>query len=207
MKLTNITRFAVASCALVGTVMVATSQPGAGQQGAGDFPEHSMIPQQVSMTQVQEFKDAATLHLNDMLNHQMNGGGAGSQLRGSKTKFNETTIIHTSVFINAINDTIVRYKEWNGRAVGPSTGPMREATPAETAVLKYVFDNGVDMLSRTGTAGGMKGMASPAGISAHITPKDMGMSPEQFKQVMIQYAMEKQGRFWRDAASGLATGK
>lgn len=208
MKLTSITRFAVASLALVGTVMVATSQPGGiPQAGQDDFPEHTMIPQKVSLGQMQEFKDAATLHLNDMLEHQMDGGN-GQQLRGKKTKFNETTIIHTSVFLSAVNDTVVRYKEWSNALVGPSSGPMRPPTDAELAVLKFVFDKGVDMVGRSsGVAGGPSATASPAGIEAHISVKDMGLNENQFRQMVMQYAVQKQGRFWRDAASGLASGR
>ncbi len=221
MKLNSVTRFIVVSCTILGTVVVATSQPGmeAVQQG-GNWPEHSMIPDNVSLAQVAEFHDAATLHLNDMQKNITGSGGAGPQMRGKKTKFNETTILHTKAFLSAVDDTLVRYQKWetSARPVGPSSGPMVKLSAAEVAVLYYVFDEGVHHLrdTTTGQATGKAGTAKvkppfanagPDGISAKISAEDMGMTSAQLKQMVAQYCESHPMRFWNQARVGLASMK
>lgn len=218
MKLNSVTRFIVVSCTVLGTVVIATSQPGgANPQQRGNWPEHSMIPDKVGLNQMAEFQDAATLHLNDIIKNHGNGGGAGPQLKGKKTKFNETTIIHTSVALSAVTDTLVRYKQWETGAVAPGTGPMRPLTAAETAVLSYVFDEGVQMLRERGSGlatgkrdaatgqatGRRQTMAGPDGIVVDITGDDLGMSHQVFKRQVAQYIDAHPMRFWNEARVGL----
>ena len=69
-------------------------------------------------------------------------------------------------------------------------------------MLFYIFDQGIDRISKGGTA---SATASPTGIKGNISAKDMGMTPGQLKQAVIQYIDSHPMRFWNEARVGLAS--
>ena len=204
MKFNSTVKFVVVSCAILGTVIVATSQPGKTTVVQVDaWPTHSIMPQRVSMNsvppQMQEFKDAATLHLNDIQKAMM-----GSYL--GKFPPQRYVVIET-VWRSILNTKIYKSDPILNGAVkgGGSTG--HQITPEELAMLYYTFDQGVDMIGKTGAATSAKAEVTPTGIEAKISAKDMGMTDGQFKQMVMTYVDNHPMRFWNQARVGLASGR
>ena len=200
MKLNSITRFGIVAMTILGSVVVVTSQPTAGarQQGAV-WPTHRMIPASVPMAQMQEFKDAATLHLNDI---QKFGPGVGADCtaRGIKTRVIASTTIMRDFFtsIVVVVDNIIT-------TPGAGGGPhVKKMTPSELACMYYAFDQGIDMMSGKAMP---KVTVTPTGISGHMSPKDMGMTDGQFRQMAMTYVDNHPMRFWNEARTGLASGR
>lgn len=189
----------VLSASVAGTVLVVSSQPGvvtAKQDGGGTI--HRIIPDRVGLDQLQEFKDAATLHLNSVQKATMSG-----LQRGSKAKsYIATTILRDffDKYITQIPSSAVS----SGGTGGPITG--RSVSPAELAALYYAFDEGVDLVKKSGAK--MSDVQSnPMYIEGKMTPKDFGMTPDQFKQAVAQYVESHPMRFWNQARVGLASGR
>ena len=194
MKFSHFTRFAVVSGAILGTFMIATSQPGSAKAQQGEsWPTHKLMPKSVDISQVQEFKDAASLHLNDLQKNvlEMNG-----------RKYPNITIVITKVdFVNVWHDQCFILKDAKAGGAGGQGKPI---TPAELAMLYYVFDQGIDRITKGSSA---SGTVTPTGITGNFTPKDMGMTPQQFKQTVMQYVETHPMRFWNEARVGLASGR
>lgn len=195
MKLTLISRITVVSFSVLGCVLVASSQPGV-QQG-GSWPKHSITPTQVSLSQVQEFKDAASLHLNDV---QRNLGLSNQQARW-------TAVAVKSFYKDAfIEKAVIWYTDAVSGGSSGSGVPAKKISPAALAALYYTFDQGIDIIARnpksTATA-----TVTPTLITANIKPSDMGMSSGQFNQAVMQYVDSHPMRFWNEARVGLASGR
>lgn len=204
MKASASIKFGVISCAFLGTVMVVTSQPGTQGGQTGGFPSgiggvrHNLIREKVTMAQVQEFKDAATLHLNDV----QKGLTEGRKVSTSTNYIAQT--IYRDVF-----DKYITRIPFDRIAAAPGGGPTvaRMTTPAELAALYYTFDQGVDILAKK-HAGQMGNIGSnPLYIEGKITPKDLDMTPDQFKLSVMQYVEVNHMRFWNEARVGLASGR
>ena len=202
MKINSATKFVVVSCTILGTVIVATSQPGKTPVVQGNaWPTHSILPQRVSMNavppQMQEFKDAATLHLNDIQKAMMEGYlGKYPPVRYVVIETVWRSIITTKIYKS---DPIL-----NGAVKGGGT-PGHQITPAELAILYYTFDQGIDLIGKTGAASLAKAEVTPSGIEAKISPKDMGMTGPQFKQIVTTYVDNHHMRYWNEARVGLAS--
>lgn len=198
MKLGSVIRLSVAAISVFGAVLVVTSQPGSARQ-AGSI-KHLIIPASVQMSHVQEFKDAATILLKDAQKEASSGGGLE---RGSMSKF---FFVKTTAK-DYISDRIFWFPN---DAVGGSTGvgssASQRATPADIAMLSYTFDEGIDIVMRN-PATGASLTASPTMITGHISPKDMGMTYPQMRQMTAQYIDRHPMRFWNEARVGLAAGK
>ena len=191
MKVYSLARATVVSCAAVGMFVVATSQPGSAKQ-AGVAPSHQIIPRSVDIGDIQEFKDAGTIHLNNIQKIMLDNAGRG---------YPNITIVITKVdFLNMWHDQCFILKD----AKTTGGGQVKPASPAELAVLSYVFEQGIDHMVKGSSA---KGTASPSNITASISPKDLGMTSEQFKQSVMQYVEGHQTRFWNEARIGLASGR
>ena len=200
MKLNSITRFGIVAMTILGSVVVVTSQPTVAVRQQGEvWPTHKMIPASVPMSQMQEFKDAATLHLNDL---QKFGPSVGADCvaRGVKAR----VAISTTIMRDFFTSTIVVISDLN-TTPGAGAGPhVKKLTPAEVACMYYAFDQGVDMMAGKTTP---KVTVSPTGISGHMSPKDMGMTDGQFRQMVMQYVDSHPLRFWNEARVGLASGR
>ena len=190
MKTINLVRLTVASFTAVGCVLVASSQPG---RQANAWPKHSMIPANVSLSQVQEFKDASTLHLNDV---QQNLGLSNQEVKW------------TAVIVKTISRGVVtdKFVVWYDRTVGGTVVTAKKLSPAALATLYFTFDQGIDMIARnpksTATA-----TITPNLITANIKPSDMGVTDTQFHQMVAQYVESHPMRFWNEARVGLASGR
>jgi hypothetical protein len=71
-------------------------------------------------------------------------------------------------------------------------------------MLYYTFDRGIDMMSKGSAA---SATVTPTGITASISPKDMGMTIGQLRQMTMHYAEGHPMRFWNEARVGLASGR
>ena len=196
MKLNSVTKLIVVSSTVLGTVFVATSQPGSGQQSFA-WPIHNSMPNRISMNRVQEFKDGATLHLKDVQKALTNDG-----LRPIKGK----TFISKTVMVDFFVEHVVTIPN-SAVAGGTVGGEAKTLSPAELACLMYAFDQGVDMMAKMNTASSSKMTVDQSGISGQMTPKDMGMTGQQFKQMVAQYIENHPMRFWNEARVGLASGR
>ena len=49
--------------------------------------------------------------------------------------------------------------------------------------------------------------ATKSGIGLNVSPKDMGMTFDQFKQMVATYCEGSPMRFWNEARVGLASGR
>ncbi len=196
MKYNTITRLVVVSCTVLGTAIVATSQPGSAQQNFV-WPTHNSMPNRISMNRVQEFKDGATLHFKDAQKALTNDGLRPIKGRTyiSKTVLRDFFVEH---FVYIPNSAV---------AGGTSGGEMKNISPAELACLMYAFDQGVDTMVKMGTASLSKTYVDQTGITSQMTPKDMGMTEPQFKQMVGQYIENNPMRFWNQARVGLASGR
>ena len=195
MKLPLISRFLVVGMTLVGTAVVALSHPGTAPQ-AGAI-KHLIIPASVQMSQVQEFKDAATIHLKDL---QSAGGGLE---RGGLSRFFADHVVSKDFFTERVlwfpNDATVG-------STGGGKPSVQRLTPAEVAMMSYAFDEGIDMM-RKNPASSASLTATPTMISGHVSPKDMGMTYPQLRQMTAQYIDAHPMRFWNEARVGLASGR
>ncbi|MEI8281693.1 MAG: hypothetical protein WCG75_04750, partial [Armatimonadota bacterium] len=189
----TLTRIVVISSAVLGTAVVATSQPGSGQQSFL-WPVHNSMPNRISMNRVQEFKDGATLHLKDAQKALTNDG-----LRPIKGK----TFISKTVMVDFFVEHFVVIPN-SAIAGGTSGGQAKSITPAELAAMIYAFDQGVDMMAKMGTVSSSKMSVDQSGISGQMSPKDMGMTGPQFKQMVGQYIENHPMKFWNEARVGLA---
>jgi hypothetical protein len=199
MKQFSMVRISIVVGSLLGVVMVATSQPKNGQSGQSNWPTHSIIPPKVSLggggSHVQEFKDAATLHLNDVQGAMVRG-----TLRGTKT----TYVITKLTLMDFYDNKFFILDRTTGGSSDPRSGTM---TPAQLTVLYYVFDEGVDMMVKNGAAGKSNLEATPTGISGRVSAKDLGMTSDQLRQMVIHSAESHPMRFWNEARVGLASGR
>ena len=198
MKIALFLRSSVMLASLVGTILVVSSQPGIvkGQQDIG-FPVHKIIPAKVGIGQIQEFKDSATLHLNDIQKAMMTG---------YLGKFPpQRYVVIETVWRSIINTKIYKSDPIPLAATkGGGTGG-HQITPAELAILYYVFDRGADMIGKNGSSSHATAEVSPSGISAKISAKDLGMTADQLKQMVAQYCDSHPMRFWNEARVGLAS--
>ncbi len=194
MKFSQIGRMLVVAGAIFGTVVIVISQPGGarGQQSMA-LPIHSIIPKSVDISQVQEFKDAGTIHLNEMQKLQMSTAG--------KAYPTKTIIITRIDFVRIWNDRFYVLGATD-RTVGG--GSPKATTAAEMAVLSYIFDQGIDRIAKGSSA---KGNATPTGITASISSNDLGMTPSQLKQAVIQYVDSHHMQFWNRARVELASNR
>ena len=147
--------------------------------------------------QMQEFKDAATLHLNDIQKAMM---------EGYLGKFPPQRY----VVIETIYRSIIATKIYKSDPIptGKGGGPGgHQITPAELAVLYYTFDQGIELIGKTGSASSAKAVVTPSGIEANISPKDMGVTDGQLRQIVTQYLDNHPLRFWNQARVGLASGR
>ena len=205
MKLNSITRFGIVAMTILGSVVVVTSQPTVAVRQQGEvWPTHKMIPASVPMSQMQEFKDAATLHLNDL---QKFGPSVGADCvaRGVKAR----VAISTTIMRDFFTSTIVVISDLN-TTPGAGAGPhVKKMTPADVACMYYAFDQGIDLMARTpgtsNTAGTI--IVTPTFITGHMSPKDMGMTDSQFRQMASHYVETHPMRFWNEARVGLASGR
>ena len=200
MKIIPLLRFSVVSCASAGAVIVATSQPGVGNAKGDPFPSHSGMPVRAVMNpsiNMQEFKDAATIHLKDIQKAMMDG---------SLGKFPPQRYVVIETIWRSLLDTKI-YKSDPIPGLVVKGGGGHQITPAELAVLYYTFDQGIDMIGKSGTASSAKAEITPTGITGHITTKDMGMTSDQLKQVVMQSMERHPMRFWNEARVGLASGR
>lgn len=195
MKFNTVTRLIVVSCTVLGTVVVATSQPGSGQQNFV-WPTHNSMPNRISMNRVQEFKDGATLHLKDVQKALTSDG-----LRPIKGK----TFISKSVMVDFFVERVVAIP--NSAVASGTGGEAKNITPAGLAAMIYAFDEGVDMMAKMGSVSSSKMSVDQSGISGQMTPKDMGMTGPQFKQMVGHYIENHPMRFWNEARVGLASGR
>ncbi|MEI8281695.1 MAG: hypothetical protein WCG75_04760 [Armatimonadota bacterium] len=201
MKLNSITRFTMVGVTVLGTVLIATSQPSiASSKQAGTWPTHKMIPDRVSITQVQEFKDAATLHLNDVQKSLVGRLDASPRAQISRCVFTETIVT------NYINKYLVVVGSDMVSSPGGGMPVVKKLSPAQLAMLYYTFDKGIDTmkLSKTSAA---DDWATKSGIGLNVSPKDMGMTFDQFKQMVATYCEGSPMRFWNEARVGLASGR
>ena len=149
--------------------------------------------------QMQEFKDAATLHLNDVQKAMM---------EGYLGKFPPVRyVVIETVYRGIIATKIYKSDPIPTGAVkgGGTTG--HQITPAELAVLYYTFDQGIDLIGKSGAGSSAKAEVTPSGIEAKISAKDMGMTEGQFRQAVTQYIDSHPLRFWNQARIGLASGR
>lgn len=200
MKLNTITRFGIVAMTIFGSVVVVTSQPTASTRQQGQvWPTHKLIPASVPMSQMQEFKDAASLHLNDI---QKFGPGIGADCiaRGIKSRVIASSVIMRDFFTSIViivGDTVT--------TPGAGGGPhVKKVTPAEVACMTYAFDQGIDMMANRSKP---NMTVTPTGISGHMSPKDMGMTDAQFRQMTAQYVESHPLRFWNQARVELASGR
>lgn len=197
MKFTSLSRFLVVGMTLVGTAVVALSHPGNARQ-AGAI-KHLIIPASVQMSQVQEFKDAATIHLKDL---QSKTGGGGLE-RGFPAKVVFDKTFTKDFFVEKI---VWFPPDYAIVSTGGGKAPAQRLTPADVAILSYAFDEGIDMI-RKNPASSASLTATPTMISGHISPKDMGMTYPQLRQMTAQYIDAHPMRYWNEARVGLASGK
>ncbi|MEI8281694.1 MAG: hypothetical protein WCG75_04755 [Armatimonadota bacterium] len=200
MNINPILRFAVVLCAATGAAIVVTSQPGVGKTQVNAWPTHSMMPVRAVMNpsiNMQEFKDAATLHLNDIQKALMDG---------SLGKFPPQRYVVIETIWRSLLDTKI-YKSDPIPGLAVKGGGGHQITPAELAILYYTFDQGIDIIGKSGSASSAKAEVTPTGITAHVTTKDMGMTADQLKQMVAQYIEGNPMRFWNQARVGLASGK
>lgn len=200
MKASSITRPIVVGVSLLGTVLIATSQPTvASSQRGGTWPTHKMIPEKVSMSQVQEFKDAATLHLNDVQKSLLGQLDSSGKFPSTRCIFSERVIA------NYINHYVLFLDKLNVTGSPGGTVPAAKLSAAQLAMLYYTFDQGIDRMK-----GGIMNedcWVGRSGISLNVSPKDMGMTFDQFKQSVGQYCEMHPMRFWNQARVGLASMK
>ena len=161
------------------------------------WPKHSIIPAQVSLSQVQEFKDAASIHLNDI---QRNLGTENQQ---RKVHAVATKTIYTDVFTEK---AIIWTDAISATGVTGTSGLPKKISPAALAALYYTFDQGVDLIARN-PKNSASATVTPTLITGHITPGDMGMTPGQFHQMVMTYVDNHPMRFWNEARVGLASGR
>ena len=196
MKITTISRIVVASVGALGCILLVSSQPNT-QLPPNTWPRHSILPAQVSLSQVQEFKDAASIHLNDI---QRNLGASNEQAKWY-------AIAVKSYYKDAFVEKAI---VWNADAVSAGTvgTPLsaKKLSPAALAALYYTFDHGIDLIARnpksTATA-----TITPTLITANIKSSDMGMTAGQFHQAVMQYVDSHPMRYWNEARVGLASGR
>ncbi len=198
MKLSTLLRTSIVLSAGTGATIVATSQPGTLQDG---WPQHKLMPTKVMMggpgQGMQEFKDAATLHLNDIQKAMMDG---------SMGKYPpQRYVVIETVWRSILNTKIYKSDPIPGLIVKGGNG--HQISPAELAILYYTFDQGIDIIGKSGSASSAKAEVTPTGITAHITAKDMGMTADQLKQMVAQYIEGNPMRFWNQARVGLASGR
>ncbi len=201
MKLNSITRFGIVAMTILGSVVVVTSQPTSPARQQGHvWPTHKMIPARVTMDQMQEFKDVATLHLNDI---QKFGPGIGEDCiaRGVKARVVASTTVMRDFFTSVvlIIDGNIATSPGGGMPV------VKKLSPSQLATLYYAFDQGIDIMKSRGTMASVQ--ANPMYISGKMSPKDMGMTDTQFRQMTAQYVETHPMRFWNEARVGLASGK
>ena len=199
MKFNTLTRFAVVSLTILGTVVVATSQPGSKNQQGGTWPTHRMIPAKVGLDQLQEFKDAATLHLNDIQKFGPSVGNDGTA-RGIPSK----VAISKTFTKDFFTEIVIVIKDAVASSPGGGIPVVKRVTPAELAMLYYAFDQGVDMMKKGGSMSTLQ--ATPLNISGHLSPKEMGMTDGQFRQMTTVYVETHHMRFWNEARVGLTSG-
>ena len=189
MKFNTISRFLVVGMTAVGTAVVAFSHPNALRQGS--FPRHSFIPASVPMSQVQEFKDASTILLNDLQKQNLAG------MQAQKGVY----IISKYVMRDFFDHTVyVLGKEGSL----PSVSEAKPISPRDLACLHYAFDEGIDHVAKGSPASVSVNLNS---ISGKMTSKDMGLTPGQFTQAVAQYVDSHPLRFWNQARTGLASGR
>ena len=195
MKNINVVRWTVLSVAVLGTVLTVTSQPGVSGVQQGPLV-HSIIPAKVPMSQVQEFKDAASIHLNDLQKGNRMASGTSSRMYFTERVISNY-VYHYLIYLDAA--------QLKGGATGAATA-VQKLTPAEVAMLAYTFDEGMDIMSRN-PASKASAIATPSHIEASISQKDMGMTDPQFRQMVMQYLDNHPLRFWNQARVGLASGR
>ena len=202
MKLGSAIRLSIASASVFGAVLVVISQPSSKNQSA-HWPQHSIIPASVSMNEVQEFKDVATLHLNDMQR---------IMTAGTFQAFPTITyVIDHSVHRGMFDHTVyVLGRITDGTSGGGKNGSGAQAkrssvSAAELATLHYVFDEGVDKVINKTSPSPL--VASSNGIVGKISPKDIGLSADQANQMTLEWIDRHPLRFWNQARVGLASGR
>ena len=199
MKLNSITRFTVVGVTVLGTVLSATSQPGiVSSKQAGTWPIHKMIPDKVTISQVQEFKDAATLHLNDVQKSLVGQLDSSAKGVSSRCVFTETIVS------NYINKYLVVLSADMVASPGGGMPVVKKLSPAQLAMLYYTFDKGIDTMKLSKTSA-IDDWATKSGIGLNVSPKDMGMTFPQFKQMVGVYCDNSPMRFWNEARVGLAS--
>jgi hypothetical protein len=140
------------------------------------------------------------LHLNDV---QKFGPGVGSDCvaRGISSR----VVISKTVMKDFFTEVLVVIKAEASTSPGGGMPVVKKVTPAELAMLYYAFDEGVDLMKSRPVAGVIN--ISPNGISGHMSPKDMGMTDAQFRQMATFYVENHPMRFWNEARVGLASGR
>ena len=201
MKINSITRLGIVAMTVLGSVLVVTSQPPSSARQQGDiWPTHKIIPAKVSMDQMQEFKDVATLHLNDI---QKFGPGVGADCvaRGIKTR----VVIANTIMQDFFTKVIVVIDGQLATSPGGGMPVVKKVSPAQLAMLYYAFDQGIDVMKSRGTMPAVQ--ATPTSISGKMTPKEMGMTDVQFRQMTTHYVDSHPIRFWNEARVGLSSGR
>lgn len=139
-----------------------------------NVPDHPLIKGPISFREAAPFKDASTLWLSDVL------AASGAQARGRKAKFNETTLIHKTIFINALNESVLRHKEWVlDRSLVIVGGPIDEVKPvsaAQYAALKFIVE---DALSPT-SKGDL--VVDENGLRGKVSLSDLSLTASQLRR-------------------------
>lgn len=172
----NIVGLATLVVALASVATLTTGYAGQGAKGgAPEIPDHPLIKGPIAASDVESFRDASTLWLTDAL---MAEGAQAA--RGKKTKFNETTIIHTSVFLTAFSESLVRHKEWVPAGarpvpVGGDPKDVRPLTGQEYSALVFIFNKQLksDLKNVSVDQNGLRGK---------VSVQDLSMTREQLRQ-------------------------
>ncbi|MGZ3457355.1 MAG: hypothetical protein ACXU86_02500 [Archangium sp.] len=133
----NLVGMTTLAVALSSVTLLGTSYAGAQEP---TLAEHSLIPGTIKASDVAAFKDASSLWLSDALVSQ------GAQIWAANAKFNETTVVHTSVWRDFINDTVYRHATYtlaSGEVVKVGGDPalVRPLSGDEYTAMVYLFNN------------------------------------------------------------------
>lgn len=137
-------------------------------------PDHPLIKDPISFREAAPFKDASTLWLSDVLS------SSGVQAKGKKTKFNETTIIHTSIILSAFSESLVRHKEWvPEKTVVVVGGPVEEVKPvsaAQYAALKFIIEDALSPNSKGDL------VVDENGLRGKVSLSDLSLTKNQLRR-------------------------
>jgi len=166
---------ATLAVALSSVTFLYSSYAGAGEVGSAELqvPDHAMIQGPIHVSEVEYFQDASTLWLADTLVAQ------GAQVTGARRKFNETTVVHTSVLRDFISESVVRHRTYESARglieVGGDPRLVRPLSSREYAALSFVFNKRLSAEVKADL------VVDENGIRGKAAPEEFGLYPEELQ--------------------------